>query len=66
MQFLDRHESGPLSNEDLRTVRALEFLEHMGSPSAQALIDDLAKGEPAAELTQRALAATDRLTQRNN
>ena len=36
--FLERHESGPLLPEELRAVRAVEFLESMATPAARALL----------------------------
>jgi phage FluMu protein gp41 len=63
-QFLERHESGPIVTDELRAVRALEFLENVVTPAASALIADLTTGEPAAERTIAAIATKDRLDRR--
>jgi WD40 repeat protein len=63
-RFLQRHESGPLPPEELRAVRSLEILESIGTLAARAVIAELAKGEPTAELTIRARAAQQRLDRR--
>ena len=38
--------------EKLRALRALEVLEHIGSPQARTVLERLAKGNPAARLTR--------------
>jgi len=58
--FLERHDTGTLSPEELRGVRAVEFLEHAATPAARTLLAELATGEPTAELTIRAVGATRR------
>jgi hypothetical protein len=58
---LERFETGTLFPDELRAVRSLEFLEHIGTPAAGALIAELTKGERTAELTIRAIAAKARL-----
>jgi hypothetical protein len=50
--------SGP---DRLRELRALEVLERLATPEAAALLDELARGPPAARLTRDAAAARDRL-----
>jgi WD40 repeat protein len=47
--------------ERLRTLRSVELLEHLGTPEARALLQDLASGEPEAPLTRQARAALRRL-----
>ena len=47
--------------ELLRAVRAIEVLEASGAPEAEQLLKDLARGAPAARLTQEAQAALARL-----
>jgi WD40 repeat protein len=64
--FLNRYDSGALSADELRSLRALEFLEQSGSPAARSAIAELTKGEPSADLTIRALAAKGRLDRRKN
>jgi hypothetical protein len=44
----------------LREVRAVEVLEAVGSPAARALLGELARGDPAARLTQEARSALGR------
>jgi hypothetical protein len=48
--------------ERLRTVRALEVLERIGSSEARDLLQSLAEGAPGAWLTRQAQAAVKRLT----
>ncbi len=63
-QVIDRLESGVLWPDELRAVRSLEFLENIGTTAACVLIGELAKGEPTADLTVRALSARGRLDRR--
>lgn len=53
-----------LSGERLRAWRALEVLEHIGSPEARIVLQTMAGGAPAARLTQEAEAALERLARR--
>ena len=46
---------------DLRLLRAIEILEHIGSDDARQLLRTLAQGAPEARLTQEARAALKRL-----
>ena len=50
--------------ETLRILRAIEILEHVGTPEARRCLDVLAKGAPAARQTHEAKKALDRLTKR--
>jgi hypothetical protein len=52
------------SPERLHRWRALEILEHMGSPDAQQVLKSLAKGAPKAALTLEAQRALDSLAKR--
>jgi WD40 repeat protein len=53
---------GPILNGDwLRTWRALEAVERMGTPEARALLQRLGGGAPGARLTQEAAAALQRI-----
>jgi hypothetical protein len=49
----------------LRGVRAVEVLEHIGSPEAVRLLRELATGLPEARLTREAAASLRRLTARS-
>jgi hypothetical protein len=51
----------PLAPERLREVRAIEVLEHIGTPEAQQVLKTLATGAPEARLTREAKAALERL-----
>jgi hypothetical protein len=46
----------------LRALRAVEVLEQIGGPDAEALLGELAGGSAEARLTREARAARDRLT----
>jgi dipeptidyl aminopeptidase/acylaminoacyl peptidase len=48
----------------LQQVRAVEVLEHIGTPEARALLEDIAKGIPEARLTQEGKASLTRLKKR--
>ncbi|HZU37272.1 MAG TPA: hypothetical protein VFA18_15220, partial [Gemmataceae bacterium] len=54
----------PLSDTDLRLLRATAILERIGSPEARRLLARLAGGAPGARLTREAKAALARLRQR--
>jgi WD40 repeat protein len=60
-QYLDKHDRGVPPPEALRQLRAVELLEHLGTPAARALLRDLAGGSPVVRLTQDAAAALRRL-----
>jgi WD40 repeat protein len=61
-QYLDKYDSPKMTADELRSLRALEFLEHAGTPAALSLIAELSSGEPTAEFTTRASEAKKRLT----
>jgi hypothetical protein len=52
------------SPERLRALRAVEVLEQSGTTEARRLLQELARGAPAARLTQEAQAALKRLAKR--
>jgi WD40 repeat protein len=54
---------GP-SLEMVRPTRALELLERVGTPEAEQVLEELAKGDPDAPLTQQAKATLKRLPPR--
>jgi WD40 repeat protein len=55
---------GPESAEQLRPVRAVEVLEHLGSPGARDVLERLTRGAAQARLTQEAKASRQRLGKR--
>lgn len=59
--LLHQIESGQLPSETLRTLRAIEVLEHLGPPAARRCLESLAKGAPIARPTREAKAALRRL-----
>ena len=52
------------SRERLRSHRALEVLEYIGTPEARHALRDVAAGSPEARLTQEAKATLARLSKR--
>jgi WD40 repeat protein len=59
-----RYEQRELTEEELRELRAVEVLEHIGTPEARQLLDGLAKGESTTRLTAEARESLDRLERR--
>src|SRR5207249_10739415 len=56
---------GPVTSaEMLRSIRAIEVLEHIATPEARELLRKLAVGTPDARLTREAKAALERLVER--
>jgi hypothetical protein len=49
------------SPDQLRALRAVEVLEHIGSPEAREILQSLAKGPQTARLTREAQDSLDRL-----
>ncbi len=62
-KLIDQAHSPVLLPEQLRQVRAVEVLEHIGSKEARDLLQTLAQGAAGARLTQEAQAALGRLKQ---
>ncbi len=58
--------AGPLvtNNEKLRRLRAIEALEHIGTKEAKAILEEVARGAPAALETQSARESLARLAKR--
>lgn len=52
------------NSEVLRSFRALEVLDQIGTPEAQAVLQELAEGAPEAHLTREARASLARLAGR--
>jgi RNA polymerase sigma factor (sigma-70 family) len=55
---------GARTAEQLRELRGVEALEHIGTPEARKLLRALAKGVPDARLTRDAAASLERLDKR--
>jgi hypothetical protein len=67
LEFRRRLERLPgllVSPDQLRALRAVEVLEHLGGPEARRLLEELAKGAGAARLTREAKATLARLERR--
>lgn len=52
------------SPENLRRIRAIEVLEHIGTADARAVLQSLAKGAAESRSTQEAKTALERLARR--
>jgi hypothetical protein len=50
-----------LSGERLRAVRAIELLEHIGTPEARAVLAAVARAAPGARRTEEARESANRL-----
>src|SRR5262249_52714130 len=56
---------GPVSAPELlRTLRAIEVLEHIGTPDARKVLARLSEGAPDATITTEAKASLERLARR--
>ncbi|HTU21177.1 MAG TPA: WD40 repeat domain-containing protein [Gemmataceae bacterium] len=60
--LLEKLRKASLSPKSLQELRAVEVLEHIGTPEARNVIASLAKGAPQARLTREAKAALKRLS----
>jgi WD40 repeat protein len=63
-KLLEKLRETPPPAERLRGFRAVEALEHAGTPEARRLLRALAEGAPEARLTQEARFALERLARR--
>jgi len=65
LESLLSQKSHLVSNPDeLRSLRAVEVLEHVGSEEARRVLQELTKGAAAARLTRDSRAALQRLMDR--
>src|SRR5262249_10184044 len=62
--ILDEVERQTLSPEQLHALRAVEVLEHIGSPEARRVLEGLAAGAAGARLTHEAKESLQRLARR--
>jgi WD40 repeat protein len=60
-ELLEKLSSPVPRDERLRSVRAVEVLEHVGTPEARAVLQELARGAAEALRTREAKAARERL-----
>jgi WD40 repeat protein len=60
-ELLQKLEGRVLAAEQVRTLRALEVLEHIGSAAAREVLEGLAKGAPGDLVTREAKASLERL-----
>jgi WD40 repeat protein len=63
-ELLEGLRASASSPERLRSLRALEVLEHLGTSHAKVVLKTLATGAPAARLTREAEASLERLARR--
>jgi WD40 repeat protein len=62
--LLSKLQAPIMSAETLRSIRVIETLEHIATPDARQLLQNLAEGAPEARLTREAKAALARLEKR--
>ena len=63
-QVLAKLQGPATSLKQVRALRTVEVLEHIGTPEARKVLESLAKGTPEALLTSEAKASLDRLSHR--
>jgi hypothetical protein len=64
VKLLEKLDQWILSGDTLRTWRALEVLEQVGTPEARQVLEKLAQGAPGTRPTEEARAALQRLARR--
>jgi hypothetical protein len=62
--ILDKLTTGTLTTEQLRTVRAMQVLEWLGTPESRQVLQSLAQGAPGALMTRQAQGVLDRQAKR--
>jgi WD40 repeat protein len=65
-ELLAKLQTRPLQPEEVRGLRAIDVLEHIGTEEARQLLKQLAQGAPAAFLTEAAEASLERLAPRRS
>jgi hypothetical protein len=63
-ELLEKLQKPETSSEILSMLRMIEILEHMATPEARKLLEEVSKGAEGARSTREAKAAVERLTQR--
>ncbi len=63
-QLLAKLDRQAPSLEVMQILRAIEVLEHIGTPEAKEVLDKLTKGAPSARITEDAKASLQRLAKR--
>jgi hypothetical protein len=63
-ELLEAVRTSAVSPENLRNLRAVEVLEHLGTPDARQVLKTLADGAPHAWLTRETRASLERLAKR--
>jgi hypothetical protein len=63
--LLRKIENNSLSADSLQALRAIEALEHIGTPGAERLLATVAQGTSESRVTQQAKAALGRLGKRS-
>lgn len=61
---MNKIDQEPLSPDSIRTLRAVEVLEYIGSPEGKKVLQTLAAGAEGARVTREAKASLDRLNKR--